>query len=131
MYKDIEFKKLMLDEYGFLESEGLDPTITSLLSHNEDYNPGYITNLLNDYKLVREGELNILTISNLIPLAMPKLEAESDITRCELDHSSKDLYEHIGRFENTINTIFLTSKQNMRKFVNYVDDFRKAIKVLR
>lgn len=53
------------------------------------------------------------------------------MARCEFDHSSKDLYEHIGRFENTINTIFLTSKQNMRKFINYVDDFRKAIKVLR
>lgn len=62
---------------------------------------------------------------------MPKVFVQSDFSQTDPHNSSKDLYEHIGRFENTINSIFLTNKQNMRKYSTYVDDFRKAIKVLR
>jgi hypothetical protein len=57
-----------------------------------------MTSILNDYRLVREGELNILTIENLIPEAMPKLDEDIEMPRMDLDHSSNDLYEHIGKF---------------------------------
>lgn len=33
-----------------------------------------MADLIDEYDLVRESELNILTITNLIPLAMPKID---------------------------------------------------------
>ena len=37
-----------------------------------------ITDLMDEYEFVRESELNILTISNLIPLAMPNIDDEEE-----------------------------------------------------
>lgn len=52
MYKNVEFKKFMFNQYGLTVS--IDPTRSALLNHVEDYNnPGHLMNIINDYKLVR------------------------------------------------------------------------------
>ena len=53
------------------------PSYDDLTNFPSFSNPDKMTNLIDEYDLIRESELNILTISNLIPLAIPKIDSHS------------------------------------------------------
>lgn len=72
---------------------------------------------------------------------MPKIDTAGlgesyMIEECLFGSSSEqenyeELYQHINKFEQTINNIVNKSKQNMRKHVTYLEEFKRAIVILR
>lgn len=92
-----------------------------------------IVSLIDDYEIVKINELNILTIVNLIPPSLPQQEncrVPINSLKAEEPHANI-LYGHVCSFESTINSIIYENKQNMRKFVVFLRNFKKAIKILK
>lgn len=73
------------------------------------------------------SELNILTILNLIPSSIPSIL----ILEFEGQRDKNVLYGHICSFETTINTIIYDNKQSMRRFMVFLTNFKRALKVLK
>lgn len=106
----------------------------SCLKPEDNFNEiNKIVSMIDDYEIVKINQLNILTIVNLIPSSLPHQENSRvpAINQKLQEPQSNILYGHVCSFESTINSIIYENRQNMRKFVVFLRNFKKAIKILK
>jgi hypothetical protein len=87
--------------------------------------------MVEDEEVIKVNELNVLTIVNLIPPTMSILPNLFSQQNSILNKQENVLYWHICSFETTINSIIYENKQNMRRYVVFLRNFKKAIKILK